>query len=883
MKTAFLGKKKNGFDNEIAIKNKAPIFVCILALFVFFSYTGPLGAHEIDIPSREGTRDNHGTDSVTADQVSVANEAQMKSLMLHIRDHWEQLIDYNSGIAPLLRLMQEDGGDWWNDTIYMLRMDGEGVLQLNTRYPIAQSGNLDNFKDDNEKPVMEMLINGVKANEEGVACETYVLDGQDRVACAVFFDLLLGTLTQGIPQILVGGLHHKISDVSFSNLKCPHYVPETSAVDVVDRETLEKFMDEFTEFYINLRDRIGLLSIINKLSCFRVLPWKNDSIYLFAMTDESQLVVLNGNTPSLENKSLEIADANGCDVGDEIINIIDGRDPQCEDLGLLPEDTEESEGFFIQYLWDDPADDIPATREEGKAPGEVPKLSYVRVIEGGSGGRLIWGSGIYYPEEDEGGCAIAGSRDTSRSTVFNLFLIVSVLFSVALSRNLKAKQTMKTLTAKVGRRSRVAAFFVCALALFVFFSGARSASAHDDHSYGVTAGEVTAGDMGKMLEFVLHAKAHWENIDNPNDNIAFEQELTVEGGDWNNGTIYLMVIDEEGSVFTHADDPEAQNLTLAHYSGEAGIFGRQTELDEEIRDLVAAAEDGGCVEYVLEGEDEDRVACAVKFTHPVWQSDLILLAGYHHVHDIHDEDGEEEVGFDQIQCPYFVSDIIDQEPYFKQGIGANKVVDSDTLKEFVGEFVKHFGDQIESGQNPAQLAKIRNCWRTLPWKHGAVYVFIMTENNLVFFNGNGPHLENRSFDIRDDNECDVGNEVIRIIRGEARQCKDLGLLPEESGGFVQYLWDDPTDEKDPVIQEGRAPGDVPKLSYVVSFSDDKFLGGEKLIIGSGFHPEVSDSDDGCAIAEAGSEAKGTLLNLLLIVSALFSVALWKNRSRGKRA
>ena len=876
MKTTRLGKDRNYLDDEIFVKTgKSAFFVCMLALFVFFSYTAPLSAHNYpDIPIREDGRGSHSPNSITAADVTAGDMEGMRDLMLHAMDHVMQFVDYNTGLAPFLELIQEEGGDWKNGTIYLWRMSAGGVIQNHPHYPIAQNGNLNNL------PIMQQLIEGVKRDrpvredesreyDYGVDCRPYTFEGEDRVACAVFFDLDLQNLTFKIPTILVGGLHHNISDMSFSNLKCPLYAPKTSAADVVNEETLKEFMDEFIEFYVDWRERVGLFNVINSLSCLRVLPFKNDSIYLFAMTEDTQLVVLNGNTPTLENTSLDVKDANGVDVGDLIIDAV-------KDLPV-------GEGAFVEYLWDDPStpDDNVDLRTECPdgpftcAPGTSPKLSYVVPIIGGSGGRHIWGSGIY-PEtgaEDDGGCAIAGSTDTPKRAIFNLFLIVSILFSVALVRNLKAKQTTETLTAKAGRRNRVAALFVCVLALLVFFSGAHTASAHGDHSYGVTAGELTAGDMGKMLEFVLHAKAHWESIDNPDDNIGFEQELTVEGGDWNNGTIYLMVIDENASVFTHADDPQAQNLTLAHYSGEAGIFGRQTELDEEVRELIDAAENGGgCVQYEEGGEQ--RVACAVKFTHPVWQSDLILLAGYHHVHDIHDEHG---VGFDQIQCPYFVSEIIDQEPYFKQGIGANKVVDSDTLKEFVGEFVKYFGEQIESGQNPAQLAKIRNCWRSPPWKYGAVYVFIMTENNLVFFNGNGPHLENRSFDVRDNNECDVGNEVIRIIRDEDRKCKDLGLLPEDARGFVQYLWDDPTDDIPPAIEEGRAPGDVPKLSYVVSYSNDKFLGGEKLIIGSGFHPGISD-DDGCTIAGAGNTAKGALFNLFLTAFVLFSAVLWRNRS-----
>ena len=160
----------------------------------------------------------------------------------------------------------------------------------------------------------------------------------------------------------------------------------------------------------------------------------------------------------------------------------------------------------------------------------------------------------------------------------------------------------------------------------------------------------------------------------------------------------------------------------------------------------------------------------------------------------------------------------------------------------------------------------------------------MTEEKLVFFNGNTPVLENGTIDLVDDNECNVGNEIVNVIKGEGRQCKDLGLLPEnpdsERAGFVEYLWDDPADDIPAdikAVEEGRAPGNVPKLSYVQQV---EFLG-QNFIIGSGYHPIGGEDDsDGCAITGSGSGGKGTVFSLLFMVSALFSAVSWRNRSAG---
>jgi hypothetical protein len=44
-------------------------------------------------------------------------------------------------------------------------------------------------------------------------------------------------------------------------------------------------------------------------------------------------------------------------------------------------------------------------------------------------------------EDDEGACAIAGSGNTAESTVFNLFLIMSVLLAISRWRRLRVGQT----------------------------------------------------------------------------------------------------------------------------------------------------------------------------------------------------------------------------------------------------------------------------------------------------------------------------------------------------------------------------------------------------------------------------------------------------------
>ena len=844
----------------------------MLSLLVFFSSEALLHAHDYtDIPIRDGRANNHSADSITAKDVAAGNMEEMRELVLHARAHMKQLVDYRTGLAPFLQRIDDPGGDWQNadENIYIFRTGKDGTMQTpHPRYPLAQGGTL-----LNAYAPMDQLWDGLMdeesklgEGEEGVSCVDYTFEGKKRAACIA--SSALDYQTPPFPAVLVAGLDHNFSDLSFSGLKCPYYVPETSAADVVDRDTLKKFVDDAARFYDHLVGQIGITGFVNSLSCLRVLPWKNDSVYLFAMTEGTQLVVLNGNTPSLENKSLNVVDENGDNVGELIVNAL--------------ADKGEHEGAFVEYLWDDPTDGVLATNEEGIAPGNVPKLSYVVATRLPTGGRVIWGSGIYNETSDDDGCAIASSSEAPGNAVLNFFMTVLLLLpAVFLGKRSGAKRS--------SARSGPAAFVLCALVTVVFLSGTPTASAHQDgHSESVTAGDVTEADETGMLEFVMHAKEHWKAVKNPNENIIFEKSLTVEGGDWKNGTIYLMVIDEKGTIYTNAHDPSQQNGTLLHSSEDQP----KPMLFPEVNELVLMAEQGGCITYVPEADEdpeahaseghdehEERAACSVKFTHPVWKTELILIAGYHHDHEEHDHTN---LSFDKVTCPYFVSEIINEEPYFKQGVTANKVRDRDTLKSFVGEFRKHLSEQVEQVDNLARIATIRNCWRALPWKYEAVYLFIMTEEEgLVFFNGNSPALENGTLNVVDKNGCNVGDEVARVANGEPRQCRDLGLLPVDDGGFVEYLWDDPTDGDPARDEEGMAPGDVPKLSYVEKVSFPGFLGGQTLIIGSGYHPETDDDDGGCAVAATSAKAGNALFGLLLAAVLLFSAVFLKNRFEGK--
>lgn len=869
-------------------RSGSALFIFTLALLVFLLGPLPASAHEAE-GYVEGYNVEEHDHTITAGDVDPTDRESVYNFLLHVRAHFKDAPSLNI-LTALKELSSTEGGDWKNDTTYLMRVNDVAKVIYHAYHPVTQDGNL------SSSSVVQELVKLANEKPEG-DCVSYDLDGTNRWACAAKFRAV--GYNPGTNLIWIVGFHHDFEEVSFARNTCPYYVPETSAIDVKDTETLKKFVDEFAEHYKRQREIVGERITIVQRHCWRALPWKYGPIYLFMIAHPSNRVIFNANSPTIEGKNIYAEDENGCVVTEEIDRVVAGEKKQCKSLGYLSEN-DKKEAFF-EYLWDNPdveGDEIDIYTECPNGPltctpGRSHKVSYVTTIESlqKEGETRIIGSG-FYPETqeergDDGGCAIAGVDSKGRSAAIDLFLIVSVLFSAVWAGNRWKPLQERTVSRKEGIGRRVIiSLFVGALALPVLFSWSDSALAHEGNSYTTVAGDVDEADEGDMKNFVLHAKAHWEAVKTPSENIDFERSMNTKGSDWNSGTIYLMAITEEGSILVHGDDPGAQNGTLIHYRTN-DLGERESFLHEEVQDLIDAAnggEEGGCVRYGHEEDDHDmRVACAVKFKHPVWNADgessLILVAGYHHDHE---EDEDTDISFAGIECPYF-AEIRNESPFFFQGVSANEVVDSESLKMFVEQFATHFDEQVNlAGRDYADLAVVRNCWRILPWKYQGVYVFIMTEEKLVFFNGNTPALENGTINLVDDNECNVGDEIVNVIKGEGRQCKDLGLLPEnpdsERAGFVEYLWDDPADDMladTKAVEEGRAPGSVPKLSYVQQI---EFLG-QNFIIGSGYHPKSGgDGGDGCAVAGSDSVVKGSVFSLLLMVLVLFSAVLWRNRN-----
>jgi hypothetical protein len=383
------------------------------------------------------------------------------------------------------------------------------------------------------------------------------------------------------------------------------------------------------------------------------------------------------------------------------------------------------------------------------------------------------------------------------------------------------------------------------------------------------ASDVDVTDEQSVANFVISARDRFLEISLP-----FRKEAKDSGGPWKSEpkNLYLIVVNEDRkSAFMHAGDQEAEDRDLT-------VFGNFVSLINMVKEEETAAmnenrsEEVVCLRYDDHEGVMGRYACAINSSIPTRTGtvDRVIIGGLHH-EKLPEEDFRDLPGSS-----------------YEPGTEAGDVINAETLKSFVEEAAYALENKFGEG-GPPSFSRFRPVLRRTdgPWRKGDIYIFIMLDNNEVIFNANDPSLEDTSLDITDINNCNVGEEIIRVIRGEDRECPELDLLPENPEGFVEYRWDNPDDPNDDDLrfkEGGRkdlSPGITPKLSYVKSVRAP--LG--NVIVGAGVYPQDTtaqkESDGGCVISGDDANQKSTAFNLVLIAFFLLTATLLKNRSKRK--
>ena len=338
----------------------------------------------------------------------------------------------------------------------------------------------------------------------------------------------------------------------------------------------------------------------------------------------------------------------------------------------------------------------------------------------------------------------------------------------------------------------------------------------------VTAEEVENG-AGALGDFALAARER--SREQVRDAGGVEQGLYIgclvrqEDGVWRSGSTYLVSLTLDGRVLIHARSMALSGRLLAP-SIYATILAALGVSEADLANLASAdpatrAQAIGAVVATLSREpdapfDATAIAAGASGHASVYVSaqfgaPVVLLAGF------------------DIDESHLATEEID---YGAPSVTARDVVDRATLKAFVTQAGNYFLEIQRSGDTVA-ASRVRVVLRDPngPWRHGSVYLYVLdTTSNIIVFNAAFPdRFEYRPLTptVRD---VVTGRFILTEVIAAARSG------PE--GGFVEYYYDDPTDDTD--------SADIPKTGYAREFTGqvrrlDGTLQPVSFVVGSGFY------------------------------------------------
>ena len=393
--------------------------------------------------------------------------------------------------------------------------------------------------------------------------------------------------------------------------------------------------------------------------------------------------------------------------------------------------------------------------------------------------------------------------------------------------------------AEQSRTSRILVIGVLALA--GVFSNAHLATAQSREACPLAAGltpvappQVTAQQVengtGSLMDFALSSRDRFREqaaqATTPGQAQYFACLIRQDESPWHSGSTYLVTLSHDGRVFVHAKDMSlsGRQLKPSIYGGILQALGiNRADLTDPAagRAAFAAAEAGNGGSFDIPGVP-GASGYASAYTSLSFRTPAVLLAGF------------------DLNTTHLAAEQID---YGDPAVTAADVVDRATLKAFVTEAGDYFMGLVLTG-DPAAVSKARIAMRDPngPWRHGSVYLYVWNlTSQVILFHAGFPDTYELQPLVPVARDAVTGEFILPQLIETAKSG------PE--GGFVEYHFDDPTDDTDSV--------DIPKVGYVRTFSDqvqraDGSTRQISFVVGSGFYgsPSQEVAEGGNAVVES---------------------------------
>ena len=293
-------------------------------------------------------------------------------------------LTYPNAVMPFLASMLVEG-DWKHGNIYLIFLHEDGTVLFHADDISARGKDLYAVRDDRGNTVVQDLI--AAAGMGGGYVEYYwddpAVEGDEDMPKTAYAISITGNTT-GVPLVIIGGYYQDLSQVGQTTLDISVVpIPDVTAADVVDRETLKAFVQGTMESYLVALKQVGFSELHQLQDFFREEggPWRQGSIYFFFFTTNGY-VLFHGADRSLETQTLlDLEDINGIKILQELIKAAKSGDG------------------YVEYHFDDPA--VMGDEDTGS-----PKVSYaeIAVLDESTPGlgreiTIVLGAGFYYQGE----------------------------------------------------------------------------------------------------------------------------------------------------------------------------------------------------------------------------------------------------------------------------------------------------------------------------------------------------------------------------------------------------------------------------------------------------------------------------------------------------
>ncbi len=459
--------------------------------------------------------------------------------------------------------------------------------------------------------------------------------------------------------------------------------------------------------------------------------------------------------------------------------------------------------------------------------------------------------------------------------------------------------------------------------VFLFIS--TEASAHVVNVEGGNVGDMDdkgAKDVeptveSDVREFLSHVKGHYDSLIETGKRA--DQVFSVIARDFRTQEVYktngmyVIVVNSSGFVSSHSKYPDLFGYKLKPDSMPNTPAAAIKEL---INEPLVEDENYPCVGYEYDGKT--RQACGAGVTFGRTKNSIKIIVGLDHGTD------EDDNPFSKPDCSVFpdlpvTAENVYKNPtedllkgYVKSSIGSYQQALRARISKLINDQKAGTLDlSTEQGRVKfvtdalGEIGGLSACLSTPEvFKHGNIYLFVMTptEDGTVVVNANNPDLNGLTLELEDKELEGNDKKIVTLFRKKLLEGKDSDK-PQAgySANGVTYRWDNPevqNDENENYLKEKIVPGTSLKVSYieVVNLLSEAIKENPSLenitqvnnllhIVGSGIYPKASsatqsskDDDDGCTIAGTGNSSQSALVNLLLMVSVLFSVVFLKKRT-----